>query len=141
MNDNARYQQLIKIGLVLITIGFIGFTLFPYGVLVEQSTLTQFVLNRIFRTELSHFVGHFLIFSIIGTAVLLLFPSLFRSPIFYLSLMFNLAVVQEFLQLATFKRRPINSGELKDLGVDMLAAVSIFLVLYFLNYRKQTVES
>lgn len=137
MLDTQRREKLIKYGLVLFIVGFIGITLFPYGVLTEQSALARFILYRLFETELSHFVGHFLIFCLIGTAVLLLFPALFRSPLFYLSLMLNLAIMQEFLQLATFKRRPINYGELKDLGIDLTAAVFIFLIFYLRAYRRR----
>ena len=139
MKDKLRWPNpsLLKYGLLFLILGFIGITLFPYGVLAEQSELVWFVIYRIFASELSHFVGHFLIFCLIGTAILLLFPKLFRFPIFYLSLMLNMAILQELLQLATFKRRPINLGELKDLSVDIAGAVFIFYLLYFLYYRRQ----
>lgn len=104
--------------------------LYPYGVLAEESRFFHFVVYRIFDSELSHLIGHFILFGFIGTAVLLFFPKLLSTPILYLSVMLNFAWVQEFLQLATFKRRPINIGELKDLGVDLTAAVFAFCIIY-----------
>lgn len=136
-NNTLLGQKYLKIGFLLFGVGLIALALFPYGVLAEQSRVFRFVIYRIFDTELSHIIGHFVIFSFIGTAVLLAFPKLFRTPILYLSVMLNMAWIQEFLQLATFKRRPINSGELKDLGVDLAAAVFIFCIIYPYHRRQQ----
>ena len=118
----------------------VGFALFPYGVLAEKSSLFRFIVYQVFESERAHIVGHFALFSFIGTAVLLYFPKLLSYPILYLSVMLNLAWIQEFLQLATFKRRPINIGELKDLSVDLAAAVFIFcLFVLFQNIRRRYV--
>lgn len=118
--------------LFVFVLGIVSLALFPYGVLAEESRIFRFIIYRVFDSEWSHIVGHFGIFSFIGTAVLLFFPKLLSYPILYLSVMLNLAWIQEFLQLATFKRRPINFGELKDLGIDLAAAVFVFIgfVLY-----------
>ena len=138
--SNRTYQltqrffngSLFKKTVFVLLLGIVSLAMFPYGVLAEESAIFRFIIYEIFGSEWSHILGHFAIFSFIGTAVLLFFPKLLSYPILYLSVMLNFAWIQEFLQLATFKRRPINIGELKDLGIDIAAAVFVFIgfVLY-----------
>lgn len=134
LNKKSYLKPLFVIGFI----GVIGLALFPYGALTQKSDVFEFIVYGVFGSELSHILGHFVLFGMIGAAVLIIFPKLLRMPILYLSLILNLAGLQEVLQLVTFKRRPINMGEVKDLGIDLTAAVFVFLLIYLLfNLRQQ----
>ncbi len=79
--------------------------------------------------------GHVGLFMLLGTAVLLIFPRMQQrrtrsgfGPFLYFSLMAGMGMVQEFLQIVSFKHRPVAANDLFDLVVDLLAAGIVFIV-------------
>ncbi len=77
----------------------------------------------------AHVVGHATIFMMMGTAVLLRFPSLFNHPKRYFGLMMTLGVLQEFFQIVGFKHRGLVFDDFFDVFVDLTGALIIFLFL------------
>lgn len=115
--------------LTLALILFITIALFPFGWLATVWPGFSAVADFIFGTQLSHIVGHFAAFVLMGGGVLLLFPSLRQRFWFYFGLMFLLGLVQEFLQIASFKHIIPAFDELLDLTMDMLGTVAVFYYL------------
>ncbi|MAU01278.1 MAG: hypothetical protein CL608_29405 [Anaerolineaceae bacterium] len=121
--------------LIIALILFITTALFPFGWLATVWPGFSAVADFIFGTQLSHIIGHFAVFVLMGGGVLLLFPSLRRRFWLYFSLMLMLGFIQEFLQIASFKHIIPAFDELLDLTMDMLGAVAVF---YFWNRRIET---
>jgi heme/copper-type cytochrome/quinol oxidase subunit 4 len=115
--------------LILALILFVTIALFPFGWLATVWPGFSAVADFIFGTELSHILGHFAVFMLMGGGVLLLFPSLRRRFWLYFSLMLMLGFIQEFLQIASFKHITPAFDELLDLTMDMLGAVTVFYYL------------
>jgi hypothetical protein len=115
----------------------VGLALFPYGWLAERWRLFGWVTDFVFGTELAHIVGHLVLFGVLGTAVLRLFPRLQRHPRLYFTLIFWLGLAQEILQLVSFKKRPFAANELLDITVDLLGA---FIAYKFYRARIYTEE-
>lgn len=111
----------------------IALALTPYGLVAEWFPAFGYFVDTLFSSQLSHFVGHMGIFLLMGTAVLLVFPKLQQKPQFYFALMAVLAFLQEFLQIITFKNRPVNGSDIFDFVTDMTAATIVYCVikLYF----------
>ena len=111
----------------------LGLTLFPYGWLVDRWPLFARLVDFVFESELSHTVGHFALFALVGTAVLLTFPGLRRQPRRYMLLILMLGTVQELLQLATFKHRFFSLAETYDVLVDLRGAALAFFCVWRLT--------
>ncbi len=118
--------------LILALILLIATALFPFGWLATVWPGFSVVTNFIFGTEIAHIIGHFAVFGLMGSGVLLLFPSLRQRFWLYLGLMFLLGVIQEFLQIASFKHIIPAFDEVLDLTMDMLGAATVF---YFLGCK------
>lgn len=118
------------------TLLFIGaaaliiFALVPYGWVAERVSIVHKLAFGIFATETAHIIGHAALFAGIGAALLLVFPILQRYPRGYLSIIVVIGVLQEWLQLRTFKHRPFGAPELYDLFVDLAGAALIYLLLW-----------
>ena len=112
--------------LILALILLVATALFPFGWLATVWPGFSAVADFIFGTELSHILGHFTVFVLMGGGVLLLFPGLRRRFWLYLGLMLLLGFIQEFLQIASFKHIIPAFDELLDLTMDMLGAVTVF---------------
>ncbi len=115
--------------LILVLILLIATALFPFGWLATVWPGFSVVADFIFGTEIAHIIGHFAVFALIGADVLLLFPSLRQHFWLYCGLMFLLGVIQEFLQIASFKHIIPAFDEVLDLTMDMLGAVAVFYYL------------
>lgn len=113
----------------------VGLALFPYGWLAERWSLAGQVADFIFGTELAHVIGHLVLFAVLGTAVLTTLPRLQRQPRLYLALILGLGLVQEILQLVSFKKRPFGGNEFLDIIVDLLGA---FIAYKIFRARKNT---
>ncbi|GJM41320.1 MAG: hypothetical protein DHS20C20_16020 [Ardenticatenaceae bacterium] len=116
--------------LILALLLFIATALFPFGWLATVSPGFNAVANFIFGTQIAHIIGHFAVFVLMGGSVLLMFPKLQHRFWLYFGLMLLLGIMQEFLQIASFKHIIPAFDEVLDLTMDMLGAVAVF---YFLN--------
>ena len=114
---------------ILATAVLIALALTPYGLVAEQVPAFSYVVDVLFSSQLAHFVGHMGIFMVMGTAVLLVFPKLQQKPQVYFPLMAVLAFLQEFLQIITFKNRPVNGSDIFDFVTDMVAATITYYVI------------
>ena len=115
--------------LILALILFVVTALFPFGWLATVWPGFSTVADFVFGTQLSHIIGHFAVFMLIGGGVLLLFPGLRRRFWLYFGLLLLLGFIQEFLQIASFKHIIPAFDELLDLTMDMLGAVAVFYYL------------
>ena len=120
--------------LILALIIFIATALFPFGWLATVSPGFDAFANFIFGTQLSHIIGHFAVFALMGGGALWLFPSLRRHFWRYFGLMLLLGIMQEFLQIASFKHIIPAFDEVLDLTMDMLGAATVF---YFFGHKKE----
>jgi heme/copper-type cytochrome/quinol oxidase subunit 4 len=120
INHNGRWQ-------VLVLLFVASAVLFPYGWLAEQWPLFSWLADRLFASEGAHMVGHFVLFAGFAGMLLTWKPRLAGRVDYLLLLVFALAVAQEYLQLVTFKHRPVGWNELWDVGVDMTAVLLMWL--------------
>lgn len=116
--------------LILVLFLFVATALFPFGWLATVWPGFRIVTDFIFGTQLSHIIGHFTVFMLMGAGVLLIFPSLRQRFWLYFGLMLLLGFIQEFLQIASFKHMIPAFDELLDLTMDMLGAATVF---YFMK--------
>ncbi|MBE2223092.1 MAG: hypothetical protein IAF02_16235 [Anaerolineae bacterium] len=129
--DSFKFNaQWLLMGLMLL----VGVALFPYGLipfdrLLSFSPTLLHGLYHLFASWQAHVVGHASIFMVIGTAVLLRFPSLLQRPKFYFGMMLVLGVLQEFFQIVGFKHRAIVFDDIFDVFVDVTGALTVFLLL------------
>jgi len=114
--------------------GLIAMALFPYGWLAANWPTFDRFTGFIFASEKAHVAGHVGLFVLLGTALLVIFPRWQQRPVLYVSIILSLGVVQEFLQLISFKHRPVAGNDIFDLAVDLLAAGVVFIVL---NQRRR----
>jgi heme/copper-type cytochrome/quinol oxidase subunit 4 len=114
---------------------FVAIALFPFGWLASVWPEFSTVVEFIFGTDVSHIIGHFAVFMLMGGGVLRLFPSLRQRFWRYVGLMLLLGMVQEFLQIASFKHIIPAFDEILDLTMDMVGTVTIY---YFLGSRFET---
>ncbi len=108
---------------------FIGLALIPYGWVANHLPIFARVTNFIFGTELAHIIGHFTIFALMGTAVLRIIPRLMSYPVIYFGCMGLIGIIQEALQIISFKRRPVSGDDIFDLVVDMLAVTAVYFFI------------
>lgn len=123
-HHNFKSNSWLLAGLV----GLVAAALFPYGWLATHWPTFDRFTGFIFGSEAAHVAGHVGLFALLGTAVLLIFPSWRRRPSLYFGLIIVIGIVQEFLQIVSFKHRPIAANDLFDLAVDLLAAGVVFVV-------------
>ena len=120
--------------------GLLLIALVPYGWATQYSSKAHYLFNHLLSGELTHFLGHFLLFVLMGTAVLIIFPRLKNYPPFYFGLILFIGFLQEFLQLVTFKMHPFSFAEVFDLATDLFGAALAFWVIRRLN-RKGTIRN
>ncbi|MBL1130056.1 MAG: hypothetical protein D8M54_16365 [Chloroflexi bacterium] len=106
---------------------FTAVALFPYGWLADNWPTFDRFTGLIFGSEAAHVAGHVGLFVLLGTAVLLIFPRWRQRPALYFGLIATMGIVQEFLQIVSFKHRPVAANDLFDLAVDLLAAGVVFV--------------
>ena len=111
--------------------------LFPYGWLAEQWPLFNHLRTLIFRSEWAHVAGHALLFAALGFFLLRFLPQLRHKVLLYVYILTSLGVIQEGLQIISFKHRPLMANEFVDLGVDVLAAVVILGIVKITSQREE----
>jgi len=116
-------QKWLLPGLLLL----VGAALFPYGLIGEMLPWANGLFDR-FSSLTAHVVGHAGLFMLLGTAVLITFPRLRTYPRLYLGAMLLLGGLQEVLQLVGFKHRSLMFDDFFDVGVDVLAALLVWLI-------------
>ncbi|HMQ34970.1 MAG TPA: hypothetical protein PKD53_29905 [Chloroflexaceae bacterium] len=107
----------------------LAFAVFPFGWLTKISDGAYAVAKVLFPNEAAHAVGHALLFTAVGAALLAAFPALRRRPGRYFGLVLLVAVAQEGMQLL-YKRRPVMINELADIAIDLAAAGLVFALWY-----------
>jgi glycopeptide antibiotics resistance protein len=133
-NGNGSLVSWLAAGFVLLVVGA---ALFPYGLIPFGRIFSIWPelghgLYHVFASWPAHVVGHGLIFMVMGTAVLLRFPSLLQRPKVYLALMLGLGILQEFFQIVGFKHRALVFDDVFDVFVDVAGALIAFLLLRLL---------
>ena len=115
----------------------LAIALVPYGWAAQYSATAYFVVNYLLGGAAVHIVGHFLLFVLLGTAVFATLPRLHSHPLLYFGLMLLIGITQEYLQLVTFKQRPLSFDDVFDLIVDLLgAAAALGLIRRFRKIRQ-----
>jgi glycopeptide antibiotics resistance protein len=140
-NSNRSLGRWLAAGFVLLVVGA---ALFPYGLIPFGRIFSIWPelghgLYHVFASWPAHVAGHGLIFMVMGTAVLLRFPSLLQRPKVYLALMLLLGILQEFFQIVGFKHRALVFDDIFDVFVDVAGALIAFLLLRLL--RNMSVSS
>ncbi len=125
-NQNNIRKSLPKVAVLMLIL----MALVPYGWATQYSATAHYVIDHLLGGEPAHIVGHFLLFMLMGTAVLVIFPRLKQHPTLYFSLILFIGLVQELLQLVTFKMHAFSLAELFDLMVDLLGAGLAFVLLH-----------
>jgi hypothetical protein len=100
-------------------LALLALALFPFGWIGEIWPAFDTLLGDMFRTVLAHAIGHALIFTVVGLALLLTFPGLQARPLRFLALIVLAGIAQETFQLL-YKQRPLEPDELRDLATDMV---------------------
>lgn len=121
---NTQYKPFLILALIL----FIATALFPFGWLATVSPGFNAAANFVFGTQISHIIGHFTVFMMMGAGILALFPALRQRFWLYFGLMLLLGFAQEFLQIASFKHIIPAFDEMLDLTMDMLGALTIYYI-------------
>ena len=98
--------------------------LFPFGWLADKWPGFNRLAEFLFSSEAAHVLGHLILFCLVGTALLVIYPSLSEKVNSYLILILVVGILQESLQLVTFKQRLFRSDELLDIAVDLLGALA-----------------
>lgn len=114
-------KKKLSVGLVLLVATAVG--LFPYGWLAEQWPWFDRVTQSLFESEPFHLAGHLGLFVLLGVGLLTLRPWLWQQPGYYFAILLLVGVVQELLQLASFKSWAFGLSDLYDLTVDLVGAV------------------
>ncbi len=127
---NPRYGWMA--GLFLL----IGLAMTPYGWAAAWWPGLGLVVNTLFSAEWVHVVGHAGLFTLLAAAVLTLFPRLQTRPALFLTIFASLALLQEGLQIVTFKHRPVMIDDLFDLAVDMAAVTAVYLIVRYSQKKK-----
>ncbi|NKQ35342.1 MAG: hypothetical protein HF973_06960 [Chloroflexi bacterium] len=127
---NPRYGWIAALFLL------IGLAMTPYGWVAAWWPGLGFVIDTLFSAEWAHVVGHAGLFALLAAAVLTLFPRLQRHPTLFLIIFAFLALLQEGLQLVTFKHRPVVAEDLFDWAVDMAAVTAVYLIVRYSQKKK-----
>ena len=135
---NISQNKNIKVWATIILL--CSLVLFPYGWLANNWAPMGWVVDTIFGAEWMHWLGHMVMYGMMGTAVLIIFPQFLNRPHYYFGLILGIGLIQEALQLITFKHRFFMSNEIFDLFVNLLAAGIIFAVAKLI-VRKQHKET
>ena len=123
---HVQYKPFLIFALIL----FVATALFPFGWLATVSPGFRTAVNFVFGTQISHIIGHFTVFMMMGAAVLALFPALRQRFWLYFGLLLLFGLIQEFLQIASFKHIIPALDELLDLTMDMLGTGAAFYLWY-----------
>ena len=115
--------------LLLVSVALFPYGLIPFDRLLSFSPAFRHGFYQFSATWQAHVVGHAAIFFVMGTAVLLRFPSLLQRPKVYLTMMVMLGIMQEFFQIVGFKHRAIVFDDIFDVFVDVGGALVAFLLL------------
>lgn len=100
----------------------LALVLFPYGWLANAWPLFDRFVEQVFRTEVAHVLGHLGSFFGLGLLLLQLWPRLAARPWLFFPLLLSLGMMQELLQLLSFKHRFVTGADLFDLIVDLAGA-------------------
>jgi hypothetical protein len=130
-NFNMNTRWLLAGLVLLVSVALFPYGLIPFGRIFSFSPALREELYLLSASWQVHVVGHAMIFMMMGTAVLLRFPSLFNHPKRYFGLMVTLGVLQEFFQIVGFKHRGLVFDDFFDVFVDLTGALIIFLFLRF----------
>ncbi len=125
----------IGIAVVLVGLALIPYGWFPFWKIFKYAPELGWRIEMLFDSDAAHVIGHMSIFMMIGTAVLLWFPSLIYRPKVYLSIIFVLGFLQEFFQLIGFKHRAVVFDDFFDVFVDVVGALLALLVVRFVMKR------
>ena len=123
-----------KIFLVLWLVGM----LFPLNLIWKLSEYILQAINALVQSELSHVVGHTILFG--GLVILLLYifdlPLTRRTAVLMALNVLAVGLLQEFFQLQ-FKARGFGWPEIFDLGVDLVGGVLGWVVYcYYQRYSR-----
>jgi hypothetical protein len=124
----------LVIGIVVVLVGLalIPYGWFPFWKIFKYAPELGWRIQMLFDSNAAHIIGHTSIFMMIGTAVLLWFPSLINRPKVYLSIMFVLGFLQEVFQLIGFKHRAPVLDDFLDVVVDLIGAGLALLLMRFI---------
>ena len=129
MSSERTQNPMKKRGKKLLFLLIFAFLLFPFGWLASVWPGFNKWFDATFSSEAVHIISHATIFFIIGTAVLLVNPALQKRPFPFFSFILFLGILQEVLQLLSFKQRAFGWSDGFDLGVDLAGtAVAFFLI-------------
>lgn len=123
-----------KLFLVLWLVGMI----FPLNLVWELSYHVRRVFDALISSELSHVIGHLILFS--GLVFLLMYifelaPTR-RSALILTAVVLAVGLLQEYFQLQV-KHRPFGPPEIFDLGVDLIGGmIGWMLYRYYLRYSR-----
>jgi hypothetical protein len=132
--NNFKFNSRWFLGglLLLVGVALFPYGLIPFGHIFSFSPALRDELYLLSASWQVHVVGHAMIFMMMGTAVLLRFPSLLYRPKVYFGLMAGLGILQEFFQIVGFKHRGLVFDDFFDICVDVTGALIIFLLLRFI---------
>lgn len=129
LHFNDHRNKLRKRLPIYAVVVLIGLAMVPYGWAAGYSSKASLIVYGVLGGAMTHIIGHFMLFALMGTAVSLLLPRLLKHPTLYFGLIFLLGVLQEFLQLVTFKQRPISFDDVFDVAVDLTGAAVAYWLL------------
>lgn len=111
-------------------------TLFPFAWLGELFPAFGDCLEHIFATEMSHAIGHSIMFFTLGLLVLAVFPLLRTRPGLYVGLILLAGIGQEAFQLL-YKQRSLVFDDARDMGVDLGGLLIAFAVMRGWEYWRR----
>jgi hypothetical protein len=118
----ARTSALVRLSPLL---ALLVVALVPYGWVARFVPMFGVFVDGAFSSDAAHAIGHSLIFAVIGAALLRVFPGLLRRPWLYHGLILLVGIGQEGFQLL-YKGRGVVRNDLTDLGIDLVAAATVF---------------
>ena len=137
MITNMQIFQNKNVRLLAVVAVLLGIVLFPYGWLANNWGFMRQVEDAFFGPEWTHWLGHVVMYGALTTAVLIVFPQFLNQPRRYFGLVFTIGLIQETIQLITFKHHLFTTNELFDLIVDLIAAGIVFAVAKIISRQRQ----
>lgn len=125
--------RLIIVGIVigLVVLALIPYGWFPFWKIFKYAPALGWRIELLFDSDAAHILGHLTIFIMIGTGVLLWFPSLIYRPRIYLGIMVTIGFLQEVFQLIGFKHRAPVWDDLFDIVVDVSGTLIALTLMRF----------